>query len=168
MNHYQITSFVKAQKQKNLNMKMDYTHYEQDKQTSKNMNQQNYDQTLTKQLAREMVGDGQIPNLWFVTYGPYIAVHDGDISYDFELIEGYDENKDTYTYGPFASYKDALKHYDEIELSFDYGIGQAFIEDRECGTITEKWLHKRVRIDYVQDEYDNSKRFYEKNKQTQN
>jgi len=150
MNHYQITSFVKAQKQKNLNMKMDYTHYEQDKQTSKNMNQQNYDQTLTKQLAREMVGDGQIPNLWFVTYGPY------------------DENKDTYTYGPFASYKDALKHYDEIELSFDYGIGQAFIEDRECGTITEKWLHKRVRIDYVQDEYDNSKRFYEKNKQTQN
>ena len=125
--------------------------------------QQGYDQTLTKQLAREMVGDGQSPNLWFVTYGPYIAVHDGDMSYDFELIEGYDAEKDTYTFGPFASYEDALKEYDEIELSFDYGVGQAFIEDRECGTVTEKWLYKKVKVVYEQHEYDNSKRFY-KNK----
>lgn len=137
---------------------MDYTHYDEDKQASKQLN--------AKEMAKEMVGDGQTPNMWFVTYGPYIAVADGDMSYDFELIEGYDENKDTYTDGPFESYKEALDRYDEIELSFDYGVGQAFIEDRECGTITEKWLYKRVRTEYVQDEYDNSKRFYEKNKQT--
>lgn len=119
-----------------------------------------------KAMAREIVGDAQTPNMWFVTYGPYVAVHDGDMSYDFELIEGYDENKDTFTDGPFTSYEAALTAYNKIELSFDYGVGQAFIEDRECGTVTEKWLYKRVRTEYVEDEYDNSKRFYEKNKQT--
>ena len=144
-------------------MKMDYTHYEQDKQTSKDMQKQGYEQTLTKQLAREMVGDGQTPNMWFVTYGPHIAVHDGDYGYDFELIEGYDENIDTETFGPFTSYEGALRAYNKIELSFDYGVGQAFIEDRECGTVTEKWLYKRVRTEYVEDEYDNSKRFYKNN-----
>lgn len=149
-------------------MKMDYTYYEQDKQTSKDMPQQNYEQTLTKQLAREMVGDGQTPNLWFVTYGPYIAVHNDEMfADDFELIEGRDAEKDTYTFGPFASYEAAFKHYDEIELDFDYGIGQVFIEDRECGTVTEKWLNKKVKVVYEQYGYDNSKRFYEKAKQTQ-
>jgi hypothetical protein len=137
-------------------MKMDYTHYDEDKQAS--------EKTNAKQLAREMVGDGQTPNMWFVTSGPYVAVHDGDCSYDFELIEGYDSDKDTYTEGPFPSYEAALKCYNEIELSFDWGIGQAFIEDRECGTVTEKWLTRRVRIEYEQDEYDDSKRFYQNNK----
>jgi len=116
-----------------------------------------------KQMAKEIVGDGQTPNLWFVTYGPYIAVHDGDMSYDFELIEGRDANTDTYTEGPFTSYEAALRCYNKIELSFDYGVGQAFIEDRECGTVTEKWLRKRIRTEYVEDEYDNSKRFYKNN-----
>ena len=116
-----------------------------------------------KQMAKEIVGDGQTPNLWFVTYGPYIAVYDGDMSYDFELIEGRDANTDTYTEGPFPSYEAALRCYNKIELSFDYGVGQAFIEDRECGTVTEKWLHKRIITDYVQDEYDNSKRFNKNN-----
>ena len=119
-------------------------------------------QTMAKDLAREMIGDGQTPNLWFVTDGPYIAV-DGEEGYDFELIEGYDSDKDTSTQGPFTSYEDALRCYDEIELSFDYGIGKVCIEDRECGTVTEKWLYKRVRIEYVQDEHDDSKRFYKTN-----
>ena len=126
--------------------------------------QQGYDQTLTKQMAREMVGDGQTPNLWFVTYGPYVAVKDGYDDYNFELIEGRDEHADTYTQGPFASYEDALKCYDEIELDFDYGIGQAFIEDRQCGVVTEKWLTKKVKTVYVlgYDECDHSKIFYKK------
>jgi hypothetical protein len=160
-------------------MKMDYTHYDEDKQTSKELNEDQVNelhnaltegflkstditQDQIKSMAREMVGDGQTPNLWFVTYGPHVAVHDGDMSYDFELIEGYDENIDTETFGPFTSYEDALRAYNKIELSFDYGVGQAFIEDRECGTVTEKWLYKRVRIEYVEDEYDNSKRYYKK------
>lgn len=140
-------------------MQIDYMNYEQDKQTSKDMNTNN----KAKEMAREMVGDGQLPNIWFVTYGPYVAVHNGDYGYDFELIEGYDSEGDVYTSGPFTSYEAALTAYNEIELSFDYGVGQAFIEDRECGIVTEKWLDKRVRTEYVQDEYDNSKRFYKTN-----
>ena len=138
---------------------MDYTHYDEDKQASK----QDYDQTLTKQMAREIVGDGQSPNLWFVTYGPYVMVDNKYGDRDFDLISGFDAIKDAYTSGPFATYQEALDCYDEIELSFDYGIGQVFIEDRECGTVTEKWLYKRVRIEYVQDEHDDSKRFYKTN-----
>lgn len=133
---------------------MDYEHYNEDKSMTQ--------KDKAKKMAREMVGDGQSPNLWFVTYGPYIAVPDED-GYDFELIDGYNSEADSYTSGPFTSYEEALQAYDEIELSFDYGVGQAFIEDRECGVVTEKWLYKRVRTEYVQDEYDNSKRFY-KNK----
>ena len=140
-------------------MKIDYTHYEQDKQTSKNMQKQDYEQTMTKQLAREVVGDGQTPNLWFVTYGPYVAVKEGG---DHELIEGYDPEKDTYTYGPFASYEGARRCYDEIELDFDSGIGEAMIEDRECGVVTEKWLSQRVEVTYKQFGIDNSKVFYKK------
>ena len=138
-------------------MQIDYTHYEQDKQTSQDMNANE----KAKTMAREMVGDGQTPNLWFVTYGPYVAIPDED-GYDFELIEGYDSEDDGYTSGPFTSYEDALRAYNKIELSFDYGVGQAFIEDRECGIVTEKWLYKRVRTEYLEDEYDNSKRFYKK------
>ena len=119
--------------------------------------------TMAKDLAREMVGDGQTPNLWFVTYGPYVMVDNKYGDRDFDLISGFDAIKDTYTFGPFATYQEALDHYNEIDLSFDYGIGQAFIEDRKCGTITEKWLYERVRIEYEQDEHDNSKTFYKNN-----
>jgi hypothetical protein len=139
MNHYQITTFIKTQKNKVMTQKE------------------------IKAMAKEIVGDGQTPNMWFVTSGPYVAVHDGDMSYDFELIEGYDSDKDTHTDGPYTSYEAALRCYNKIELSFDYGVGQAFIEDRECGTVTEKWLVKRVRTEYVEDEYDNSKRLYKNN-----
>lgn len=123
---------------------------------------QNFDQTITKKLAREMVGDGQTPNLWFVTYGPYVTVKDKYGEEMFELIEGYDLDKDSYTFGPFATYKEALNYYDEIELDPTEGIGQAFIEDRECGTVTEKWLSQRIKIDYVQEDRDDSKHFYKK------
>ena len=143
---------------------MDYTHSDEDKQASQNMSAND----KAKAMAREMVGDGQSPNLWFVTHGPYVSVpvnmHAPNAEdNDFEIIDGFDADKDTFTQGPFTSYEEALECYDEIELDAYYGIGQAFIEDRECGVVTEKWLYKRVRTEYVQDEYDNSKRFYKNN-----
>jgi len=137
---------------------MDYEHYDEDKRASK----QGYDQTLTKKMAREMVGDGQTPNLWFVTYGPYVSTEDKYGEDMWELIDGYDNEKDTYTFGPFATYEEALNRYDEIELDIVDGVGQAFIEDRECGTVTEKWLTRRIKVDYVQEDRDDSKQFYKK------
>jgi len=115
-----------------------------------------------KEMAREMVGDGQTPNLWFVTQGPFIIEGDGNTG-AFELIEGYDPDKDTTTMGPFESYAEARACYDYIDPDYEYGIGQVFIEDRLCGTVTEKYLEKIVKIDYSYVEYDHSKLFY-KNK----
>ena len=139
-------------------MEIDYENYEEDKRLSKQFD----DQAHTKQMAREMVGDGQTPNLWFVTYGPYISVENkyGDQMWD--IIDDCDNDKDTYTFGPFSSYEEALNRYDEIELDTSFGIGHAFIEDRQCGTVTEKWLTRRIRVDYVQEDHDYSKRFYKK------
>ena len=115
-----------------------------------------------REMARELVGDGQTPNLWFVTHGPFIIEGDGDNAV-FELIEGYDPDKDTTTMGPFASYAEARACYDETDPDYEYGIGQVFIEDRLCGTVTEKYLEKIVKIDYSYVEHDDSKLFY-KNK----
>ena len=135
-------------------MKIDYTHYEQDKQITKNMTQEQI-----KKMAREMVGDGQLPNMWFVTYGPYIMSSvNGDV--DYEQIEGYDDDKDIYTFGPFSSYEAARTCYDLQDLDYETGVGQVFIEDRLCGTVTEKYLEKVVRIDYSYREHDDSKLFY--------
>lgn len=121
-------------------------------------------QKQIKTLASQLVGDGQSPNMWFVTYGPYIAVYNEHEECEFELIEGYDREKDTCTLGPFDTYEEALEEYDEIELDESYGVGQAFIEDRQNGIVNEKWLTKQVKTVYVQSDYDQSKRFYAKNK----
>jgi hypothetical protein len=132
-------------------MKIDYTHYEQDKQISKNMS--------AKEMAREMVGDGQTPNMWFVTIGPYYHVrHDFDNS-EFELLDGYTDS-DSETFGPFLSYEAARTCYDLQDLDYQMGVGQVFIEDRECGQVTEKFLEKRVVVDYSYVEHDDSKLFY--------
>jgi len=113
-------------------------------------------------LARELVGDGDKENnLWFVTCGPFICVNsDGEC--DSELLEGFDPEKDTHTYGPFTSYENACKKYDSIDLDFREGIGQVFIEDRAYGQIKEKFLEKVVIVDYSYNEHDSSKYFYKK------
>jgi preprotein translocase subunit YajC len=119
---------------------------------------------MAKELARELVGDGRhgrvVKNLWFVTEGPYHMVNkDGDN--DYELLDGYSD-EDTHTYGPFLSYEDACEKYDEIDLDACGGIGQVIIEDRECGQVKEKFLVKKIVIDYDYDENDDSRIFYGK------
>lgn len=117
-----------------------------------------------KELARNMVGDGGTPNKWFVTTTPYIAVEVDSSTrgeaHSFELIDGYDKDKDACTYGPFDTYEDAVDCYDAESLDVDAGVGQVLIEDRECGTVREKWLTKTMVVEYVEDEVDDSKLFY--------
>ena len=143
-------------------MKIDYNYYEQDKQTSKHMKSNEE----AKELARQMVGDGQSPNMWFVTVGPYIAEQIDAAIYGegmrYVLIEGYDREKDTRTYGPFETYEAALECYDDHSLDINYGVGQAFIEDRKNGMVKEKWLTKRVSVEYEEEEIDDTKLFYKK------
>jgi ribosomal protein L21E len=119
---------------------------------------------MAKELARELVGAGKhgrpAKNLWFVTEGPYHMVNkDGDS--DYELLDGYSD-EDTHTYGPFLSYEDACEKYDELDLDAYSGVGQVCIEDRWCGQVKEKFLVKKIVIDYDYDENDDSHLFYGK------
>lgn len=111
-----------------------------------------------KALASEVIGDGQNPNMFFVTHGPYVMTVDeyGDVEH--ELIDGFPEEA-TYTSGPYNTYEEAKKAYDDIELDIYEGVGQVFIEDRLTGVITEKFLSKQVRIDYSFLEHDDAKQF---------
>jgi len=109
-----------------------------------------------KELARELVGDGKTPNVWFVTYGAYIMVREDFDCSDYELLEGYSE-KDSETFGPFYSYQEACDKYDDIDLDPHDGIGQVFIEDRLIGTVKEKCLEKVIKVDYSYNEHDDSK-----------
>jgi hypothetical protein len=120
---------------------------------------------MAKELARELVGSGKYhgrsaKNLWFVTEGPYHMVNkDGDSEY--ELLDGYSA-EDTRTYGPFLSYEDACEKYDELDLNAYSGIGQVCIEDRWCGQVKEKFIEKKIVIDYDYNEHDDSHLFYGK------
>ncbi|NBQ48942.1 MAG: hypothetical protein EBU33_10905 [Sphingobacteriia bacterium] len=113
-------------------------------------------QAEVKKLASEIIGDGQTPNQWFVTLSPYIRVENED---DCALIEGYNE-KDAYTHGPFDNYEDAVDCLDDQELDIKYGVGSVSIEDRQCGTVYEKWLTKKVKVVYEEDSHDDSRLFY--------
>ena len=112
-----------------------------------------------KEMAKEMVGDGGTPNKWFVTVGPYHRSNTEDYDWEFELLEGFTD-RDVYTHGPFDTYEEALDCYDAETLYADLGVGQVFIEDRQCGTVREKWLTKKVVVEYEEDEVDDSKLFY--------
>ena len=126
-------------------------------------------QDQIKEMAREMVGDGGTPNKWFVTAAPYVAVEvDSSIrgeGMSFELIDGYDNQKDVFTYGPFDTYEEAVECYHEQELYEGIGVGQVMIEDRQCGTVREKWLTKRMVVEYEEEEQDDSKLFYKNQNQ---
>ena len=112
-----------------------------------------------KNLASEIVGDGSEDNLWFVTESAHVLVNtNGDN--DYETLEGYEEDGNTIIQGPFLTYKSACEAYDDIELDAEYGIGQVTIEDRQIGTVKEKFLRKQVVTKFVEDEHDDSRFYY--------
>lgn len=114
-----------------------------------------------KELASEIIGDGSDDNLWFVTQSAHVLVDtlfNGD--FDYETLEGYEEDGNITTFGPFLSYKSACEAYDDIELDAEYGIGQVTIEDRQIGVVKEKFLRKQVVTKFVEDEHDDSRFYY--------
>lgn len=110
-------------------------------------------------LATEIIGDGQSPNKWFVTQTPFIRYRDKDDTMDCKLLPGYNET-DVYT-EVFDSYEEACDAYDDVELDPDLGVGSVVIEDREIGTVKERFLTEKIVIDYFEDEHDDS-RLYKK------
>ena len=118
-------------------------------------------ESTPKELAKELVGDGKTPNLWFVTSGPYIMVRDEDGISEYKLLDN-TEAEDSETFGPYFSYEAACEQYDALDLDPHDGIGQVFIEDRLIGTVKEKYAEKVIKIDFSFNEHDDSKLFYKK------
>jgi len=109
-------------------------------------------QEKAKKLASKFIGDGESPNKFFVTTGPYVRLEtNGEFGEDYRIIEGF-TTWDSETFGPFSNYDDALEFYTGIELDADFGVGQVFIEDRQVGTIREKFLKEKIAVTYVEDE----------------
>ena len=110
-----------------------------------------------KAMAREMVGDGQTPNKFFVTTSPYC-----NVTYDFgdtqsELLDGFDHNSSETKV--FDTLEEAENYYEDIELDIYRGIGSVMIEDRKTGVIKEKYLEKIVTVEYMLRETDDTKLF---------
>lgn len=113
-----------------------------------------------KELAKELVGDGKTPNLWFVTSSQHVLILTNGEG-GFELLDNADP-EDSETFGPFYSYESACKQYDDINLDPYDNIGHVFIEDRLNGIVKEKYAEKIITIDYNFNEHDDSKLFYKK------
>jgi hypothetical protein len=103
-------------------------------------------QAEIKALATQIVGDGQEPNKFFVTVGPYVTIIDEFGDHDTELIDGYTDN-DT-TVEMFDTYKEAEEFLSQVDLDERYGTGSAMIEDRLTGVINEIYLEKVIEVNY--------------------
>jgi hypothetical protein len=112
-----------------------------------------------KELAAQIVGDGQKPNKFFVTTYPYIVITDecGDMHTD-QLIDGYtDEDVVTKV---FETYEDAEDYLDNVvDFDIDNGVGSAIIEDRLTGAINEIYLEKVVEVTYHMRQINDAKRY---------
>ena len=115
-------------------------------------------QSEIKKLASEIVGDGGTPNKWFVTVSPYIKYTIEDYETYDECLSGFDPEGTTY--GPFDTYEAANDCYGDHCLDEYEGVGSVFIEDRQNGTVKEKWLTKRNVVTYTEDEHDWSKQTF--------
>ena len=108
-----------------------------------------------KDLAREIVGDGKLNNIWFVTSGAYMLERTDHYDSEYVLLDGYTDS-DSECFGPFFSYEAACAKYDDIDLDPHSGIGQVFIEDRLIGIVKEKFVEKIIIVDYSFNEHDDS------------
>jgi hypothetical protein len=118
-------------------------------------------QAEKRKLASEIIGDGQLPNKFFVTTGPYVTIVDEFGDQDSEMLKGFNDD-DVWT-EVFDTYEEANKHFENIELDIYDGIAQIMLEDRLTGVIKEVSLEKVMKVDYVQTGHSEAKLFgYEK------
>jgi hypothetical protein len=107
-----------------------------------------------REMAFNMVGDGLLPNKYFVTRGPWCYVNPGDE--EMSTIPGFDvlgHEPIGIVTKVFDSLEDAENEFHEIDLSFDGGIGCVMIEDRSTGIIRDKRLRATVSYEVEGDSY---------------
>ena len=106
-------------------------------------------------MACKVVGDGKSPNKFFVSVSPYYQVDIGDYQREAAVLEGFDAEADLFMFGPFKTLEEALDCFDDHDLCAEGGIGSVTIEDRETGTVKEKFLvaHEVKETRYRQEEF---------------
>jgi hypothetical protein len=118
-------------------------------------------QSEKKALASQIIGDGKLPNKFFVTTGPWVTLVDEYGDQESELLDGYTEH-DSVT-EVFDTYEEANEYFERIELDIYDGTAQILLEDRKTGVIKETRLEKILKVDYVQTGHSDAKLFgYEK------
>ena len=118
-------------------------------------------QAEIKALATEIIGDGQMPNKFFVTSSPWVTIVDEYGDQESELLDGYTAD-DTWTQ-VFDTYEEANDHFQKIELDIYDGTAQVLLEDRLTGVIKEMSLQAVIKVDYIQTGNSDAKLFgYEK------
>lgn len=104
-------------------------------------------------MARELVGDGQEPNMYFITTSNDYRFN----NLDEEMYDYYfnDPNKApvkieneiiSHTYGPEDSLKKALDFAEKIQLDENIGPRRVIIEDRKIGLIYESVLTAELKV----------------------
>lgn len=105
-------------------------------------------QAEIKALASEIIGDGQMPNKFFVTSSPWVTIVDEYGDRESELLDGYTAD-DTWTQ-VFDTYEEANDYFQTVELDIYEGVANVAIEDRLTGVIKEMSLEQIIKVDYVQ------------------
>ena len=103
-------------------------------------------------MAAEMVGDNKEPNLFFVSasndYG--FLDEDGNLVFYSDAYKKapvkIEKEIRVETFGPFETFKDAMKKADELDLNETVGPRHVTIEDRKTGQIYEKFLKAEKKI----------------------
>jgi hypothetical protein len=118
-------------------------------------------QSEKKALASQIIGDGKLPNKFFVTTGPWVTLVDEYGDQESELLDGYTEH-DSVT-EVFDTYEEANEYFERIELDIYDGTAQILLEDRKTGVIKETRLEKILKVEYMQTGHSDAKLFgYEK------
>lgn len=102
-----------------------------------------------KDHPKKIVGDGQKPNRWFVSFSPYF-MKEVNNCWEYHRFEG-TLDSDTTTYGPFPSLEEAEVCFNNVDLDVDSKIGSKMIEDRMTGVVKELNLYQQpAEVKYVE------------------
>lgn len=117
------------------------------------------------ELAKKTVGDGEEPNHFFVTASNdyYYYNEENELTTYSDSPKNapvkVEDHIETETFGPYNTFKDAMKKADDLDLSETTGPRYVMIEDRKTGQIYEKFLKAEQKIVWSDETNDDTKRY---------
>jgi len=108
-----------------------------------------HNQTLNEQAINE-VGDGQLPNKFFVSVSNAVAYKNADGEMDFKPING--TKYRSAMIEVFLSEKAAKDAAEAINLDPDHEICSVTVEDRMTGQVYDRHIVEKVEVTYETEE----------------